>query len=149
MSQFWQKKQPMLQPAVPIENIRVPGQEMIQRLFLDGINLHRRRMRVPEAVKFAALVRANEAEPGLPLANMAVPRTEVAMHFAVRLRLPPARFVERVGFLQYFQFLHGTHSSNPIIRLNPRTRFLRDDNDAPFAAPAPRYIVTTWYLGSP
>ena len=27
ISQFWQKKQPMLQPAVPIENTRVPGRK--------------------------------------------------------------------------------------------------------------------------
>ncbi len=27
MSQFWQKKQPMLQPAVPMERIFVPGKK--------------------------------------------------------------------------------------------------------------------------
>ena len=41
MSQFWQKKQPMLQPAVPMRKHLRAGQEMIERLFLDGIDLQR------------------------------------------------------------------------------------------------------------
>ena len=71
-----------------------PRQKMVQRFFLDGINLQCGRMRVPEAVKLAALVRANEAEPSLPLADMAVPRTKIAVHLAAGLSLPPPRFVE-------------------------------------------------------
>src|SRR6202044_481272 len=77
--------------------------KMVQRLLLDGINLHRRRMRIAQTVKLPALVRAYVAEPRLPLANMAMPRTQVAMDVAARLRLPPARLVQFRRFLQYFQ----------------------------------------------
>src|SRR5271156_4322321 len=96
---------------------------MVQRLFLDGINLHRRGMRVTQTVKFSAFVRANVAEPRLPLANMAMSRTKIAMHFAAGLRFPPARFVQFRRFLQYFQALHGEHSSASIIRPNRSIRF--------------------------
>ena len=41
MSQFWQKKQPMLQPAVPMLKHPRARQKMVQRFFLDGINLQR------------------------------------------------------------------------------------------------------------
>ena len=85
-------------------------QKMVQRFFLDGINLQRRRMRVPEAIKLAALVRANKAEPRLPLANMAVPRTKVAVHFAVRLSFPPSRFME---FGRPAGNLEGWHLASP------------------------------------
>src|SRR5580658_7321295 len=36
MSQFWQKKQPMLHPAVPIENTRVPGRKWFSGFFSMG-----------------------------------------------------------------------------------------------------------------
>jgi len=39
MSQFWQKKQPHVQPAVPSENTRVPGRKWLSGFFLDGIDL--------------------------------------------------------------------------------------------------------------
>ncbi len=122
MSQFWQKKQPMLHPAVPIENTLRAGQKMIQRLFLDGINLHRGRMRIPEAVKLSALVRANEAEPRLSLADMAVPRTKVAMHLAVRLSVPPPRFVQLGSLAGTLQGCHLASPLKAIIRLFTRTQ---------------------------
>jgi hypothetical protein len=50
------------------------GTGTVSRLFLDGIDLQRRGMRVAQAVELAAFVRADVAEPGLPSANMAVPR---------------------------------------------------------------------------
>src|ERR1700723_3655223 len=80
-------------------------------------------MRITQTVKFPTLVRAYVAEPRLPLANMAMPRTQVAMDLAARLRLPPARLVQFRIFLQYFQVLHGMRSPNSIIRLNPTARF--------------------------
>ena len=73
---------------------------MIQRFFLDGIDLQRGGMSVTEAVKLAALVRANETEPGLPFADMAVPRTQIAVHLAFVLRLPPTSFVESRRLLE-------------------------------------------------
>ena len=36
MSQFWQKKQPMLQPAVPMERIFVPGKKWLSGFFSTG-----------------------------------------------------------------------------------------------------------------
>ena len=74
MSQFWQKKQPMLQPAVPMRKNPRAGQKMIQRLFLDGVDLQRGGRAVAEAVKLAALVDANEAEAGLAGTDVAVAR---------------------------------------------------------------------------
>jgi hypothetical protein len=79
-------------------------------------------MRVPEAVKLAALVRTYEAKSGLPLANMAVPRAKVAMHLAARLRFPPPRFVEIRLFAENLQLLHIASPLNTIIRLFTRVR---------------------------
>ncbi len=36
MSQFWQKKQPMLQPAVPMEKTLVPGRKWLSGFFSMG-----------------------------------------------------------------------------------------------------------------
>ncbi len=71
---------------------------MIQRFFLDGIDLQRGWVRVAEAVKFPALIRADETEPRLPLANMAVPRTQIAMYFACGFGFPPPCLVKRAVF---------------------------------------------------
>src|ERR1700728_511620 len=83
-----------------------PGQKMIQWLLLDWIDLQRGRVRVAEAIKLPAFVCANEAETGLPLANVAVPRTQVAMDLAVRRGLPPSRFIELLRFVRGFDARH-------------------------------------------
>src|ERR1700690_4234595 len=79
---------------------------MIQRLLLNRIDLQRSRMRIPQAVKLPALVRPYVAEPSLPFPNMAMPRTKIAMHFPAGFRLPPARLMQHLGFLQDFEFGH-------------------------------------------
>src|SRR6202034_2958832 len=76
-----------------------PGQKMVQGFFLDRIDLQRGRVRVAQTVKLPAFVCANETETGLPLADVAVARTQVAMNFAVGLRLPPTRFVQVLRFV--------------------------------------------------
>ena len=95
---------------------------MVQRFFLDGIDLQRGGMRVPEAVELAALVRANEAEPGLPFADMAVPRAKIAVHLAAGLRLPPPRFVEFRSLAENLEFLHLVPPLQAIIRPFPYGR---------------------------
>src|ERR1700691_4080249 len=64
-------------------------------------------MRVAERVELAAFVGPGEAEAGLALADVAVARAEVTMHFAVGFGFPPAGFVEFAGFLEKLQVLHS------------------------------------------
>src|SRR5207302_2273269 len=75
------------------KNLRA-GQEMIQRLLFDGINLQSRGRGVAQAIELASLVYANKTEAALPLANVAVPRAQIAVHASVWLRLPPASLVQ-------------------------------------------------------
>ena len=92
----------MLQPAVPSENTRVPGKKMIERFFLDGIDLQRGRRSVSQAVELSALIHADEAEAGLAFPDVAMARAEIAMHAAVGHRLPPARLVQRFASSEIF-----------------------------------------------
>lgn len=71
-------------------------------------------MRVAQAVEFSALIRANEAEPRLPLTDMAMPGTKIAVRLAARFRLPPTGFMQRRGFLENFEALHGIRPSNQL-----------------------------------
>jgi hypothetical protein len=84
---------------------------MIERLFLNRINLDRGGRCIAKAVEFSAFVYANETESRLPISDMAVPGTKIAMRFVVWLRFPPARFVKLGGFLQDFQIFHGIAST--------------------------------------
>jgi hypothetical protein len=68
-------------------------------------------MRVAQTVEFSAFVHANEAKPGLPFPDVAVPRTQIAVRFAARLWLPPTGFMELCGFLENLEVLHGSHPS--------------------------------------
>jgi len=79
---------------------------MVQRFFFNWIDLQRGGMSVTQAVKLAALVRADETEPGLPLPDVAVPRTQVAMHLTLVLRLPPSSFVEPHRLLKPREVAH-------------------------------------------
>src|SRR5712691_158828 len=81
---------------------------MVQRLFLDGIDLQRGRRSVAEAVEFSSLVHADEAETGLPFPDVAVARAKVAVHTSFGRGLPPASLVQRFGLLKNCQFLHGS-----------------------------------------
>jgi len=82
------------------------GEKMIERFFFDGINLNRGRRRVAEAVKFSALINADETEAGLSVSDMAMARAEIAMHFAHGVEVPPTGFVERIGFLENVEIVH-------------------------------------------
>src|ERR1700676_1019763 len=81
-------------------------QEMIQRFLLNRIDLQRRRSSVAQAVKFSTLIDTDETKSGLSRMNVAMPRTKVTMHAAASLRLPPAPFVQLVGFLEDLQLAH-------------------------------------------
>jgi len=82
------------------------GKEMAEGLFLDWINLESGRRSVAEAEELAAMIDANEAEAGLAEADVAVPRTEVAVDAAIGVQIPPEGFVEGGGFLEDLQFGH-------------------------------------------
>ncbi len=69
------------------------GQEVAERLLLDGVDLDGGRLRVPQVVERAPLVRPDEAEARLALADVAVPRAQVAVQPPVRVALPPAGFL--------------------------------------------------------
>ena len=90
MSQFWQNLQPRLQPAVPNDRIVRAGQEVVERLLLDGIDGEAGGAAVAERDELAAFVLADEAEAGLPVAEPAVARAERAEQLAARLLMPPA-----------------------------------------------------------
>src|SRR6202162_6090423 len=93
------------------KNLRA-RQKMVERLFLDGVNLQGGGRSVAQAVELAALVDADEAESRLALADVTVARAEIAMDPAAGLRLPPAGLVQRLRFLKELQFAHGGLSSN-------------------------------------
>jgi hypothetical protein len=92
------------------------GQEMIEGLFLDGINLQSGGSAVAEAVEFAVAIDADEAKAGLSGMNVAMAGTEIAVDFAAGFGLPPESFVERLGFLEDLKFRHGSSSFGVYIR---------------------------------
>jgi len=90
---------------------------MIERFFLDGIDLQRRRRGIAQAVEFSALIDTNEAETGLAFSDVAMPRAKIAMHAPFGHGLPPAAFIKRFGLLKYFQFLHGESDGKTMLRI--------------------------------
>ena len=95
MSQFWQKKQPMLQPAVPIERICRSGKEVVEWLFLDGIDSYGSGPAIAKLHEPVLLILADETETVLTIADVAVSRAEVAVQTAIGHGLPPTGFVDR------------------------------------------------------
>src|SRR5580658_2775188 len=101
------KEAPHVAPSRAHTEHTGPRQEMIQRFLLDRIDLQRRRSSVAQAVKFSTLIDTDETESRLSRMNVAMPWTEVTMHAATGFRLPPAPFVQLVGFLEDLQLAHG------------------------------------------
>src|SRR5882672_2466631 len=93
-------------------------QKMAQRFFLDGINLQCGRRAVSQTVEFSALIHSNEAKARLAGPDVAVARTEVAVDFPRRLRLPPTGLVQRIRLLEDLQLFHGSSFSDSIIPLD-------------------------------
>src|SRR2546422_4397302 len=79
---------------------------MIERLLFHRIDLQRGGGGVAQAVEFSALVDADEAEAALPVADVAMPRAQIAMHLVARFGFPPPRFVQGFSFLEDLQLLH-------------------------------------------
>src|ERR1700683_4734479 len=92
---------------------------MVQGFFLDRIDLQRGRVCIAQTVKLPALVCANETEARLPLADVAVPRTQVAVNLAVGLRVPPTRFVQALRFVGD---LHAPCLGRPFFDYTPAGR---------------------------
>src|ERR1700741_3144913 len=76
------------------------GEKMVQRFFLDGVDLKRSRRAVSQAVKFATFIDADKTEASLPGINVAVAWTKIAVDAAVGFRFPPTRFVQSLRFLE-------------------------------------------------
>jgi hypothetical protein len=99
MSQFWQNLHARLQPAVPNERIEVPGIEMVERLLLHRVDAESRRAAVGGEYHAAAFHLAHEAQPALALVQLAIAGAQIALHAAVRQRVPPlARVVHSFHF---------------------------------------------------
>src|SRR5258708_29427497 len=67
--------------------------EMIQRFFLDRIDLQRRRRAVTQVVELAVLIDPNEAKASLTRTNMAMAGAQEAMDAGRALRGPPPRLL--------------------------------------------------------
>src|SRR5690606_23871745 len=66
------------------------GQEVIERLFLDGIDAKARRAAVAGQDHLAVEVLAHEAKSPLARLEVAVARAQVALNASVLARVPPA-----------------------------------------------------------
>ncbi len=91
MSQFWQKRQARLQPAVPNDSTARPGQEVVQRLLLDRIDAEPRRATVARQDDRVAAARAHETQAALALVQPALARAEIALDPAVVETVPVPR----------------------------------------------------------
>src|ERR1700730_16514072 len=80
---------------------------MIQRLFLNGIDLQCGGRSVAQAIQRAALIDSNKAKPSLSRIDMTMPRAKVAVRAPVSLSLPPAGRVQRFCLLEDLQVVHG------------------------------------------
>jgi len=89
---------------------------MIERLFLDGVDLESGGRSVTKTVQFAVLIHADVTETGLALPNVTVARAEVAVNAIVRFALPPESLVERRGGLEDLKSGHDASTAELIIR---------------------------------
>src|SRR5438445_1049738 len=134
------------------------GEKMIQRLFFNGINLQGRGGRIAQAIKLASLVDPNKTEAALPLADMTVPRTEIAVHAPVWLRFPPASLVQVAFFSQNLQVLHELLGGCPLLyllRISKNGSYIchlvkdisHKDLGPPFAS-GPAFFLMRWHFAS-
>src|SRR5262249_18705447 len=77
---------------------RRPRQKMVERLLLDRVDAEAARAPVGREHDLVALARPDEAEAALPVAQLALTRTDVALEAAVRERVPVASRLQRPSF---------------------------------------------------
>jgi hypothetical protein len=86
------------------------GKEMVEGLFLDGINLESGGRSVTESVELAVLIGTDVAEAGLAMTDVAVAGTEITVDAIVGFGFPPKRLVKVWGGLED---LEGRHNYGP------------------------------------
>src|SRR6266446_6950175 len=89
-------------------------QKMIQRLLLDGINLHCGGGAVSQAIELPVLIDANETESCLAGMDVAVAWAKKAVNPSVWLRFPPRGLVQLFGLLEDLQLFHGSSSQTAL-----------------------------------
>src|SRR5207253_300761 len=89
-------------------------QKMIQRLFLDGVNLQRGRRAISQAKELPILIDANETEPRLTGMDVTMAWTKIAVNSSAWLRLPPTGLVQPFCLLEDPQLFHGSSSQTAL-----------------------------------
>ncbi len=92
------------------------GEEMVEGLFFDGVDLKSGGRGVAQTEEFAVLIDADETETRLAVADVAVARTEITVDAAVRFGFPPKGFVEGGGALEDLERRHDPRTSGDSIR---------------------------------
>src|SRR5258708_14733752 len=92
--------------------------EMIQRFFLDRIDLQRRRRAVTQVVELAVLIDPNEAKASLTRTNMAMAGTEERKETAGSLQPPPTSLAQILGFMTVHQIFHTSYSLVTLLHSN-------------------------------
>src|SRR5215470_17878286 len=79
------------------------GKKMIQRFFLDRIDLQRGGRTVTEAVKLSFAIHADKTKTRLPFVNVTVARAEKTVDAIPCFRFPPPPFVKLFRLLKNCQ----------------------------------------------
>src|SRR5262249_17748628 len=93
----------------PERQHRRPGQEVVQRLLLDGVDAEATGAAVGGQHDLIVLAGADEAEAALPLVQLAVTRAQVALDAAVVGAVP----VASGDSVRILEGVHGRPSSTP------------------------------------
>src|SRR5215471_6363594 len=81
-------------------------QKMIQRFFLDWIDLQRGRRTVTQTIKLSAAIHANKAKSRLSFMNVAMARAKKTVNSLPCFGFPPTPFVEQFGIGKDLKLAH-------------------------------------------